>query len=115
MIEFTWPVQIGATGNTAYKVTKNEFEGYTQRVGEGINNKLRSWSLTYLGDSSTIPDVKAFLDLHAGVEPFLWQPPGSTGKIPVTCEGYSDRTEGMDVETLSFTFEIFLSVRSATP
>lgn len=109
MQEFLWKTQVGSSGNTAFAVTKNEFDGYVQRVSTGINNKKRQWNLSFIGDDDEIPLVKDFIDNHKGTDPFLWQIPGSTGKIMVTCEGYGNTYNGFTVETLTFVFEEFLS------
>ena len=106
---FDWPTQVGSSGDTQFKVNKNEFDGYVQRVTTGINNRKRKWSLQFLGDATELPEVKAFIDLHKGVDPFLWQIPSTTNTIMVTCEGYGNSYLGFDVESLSFVFEEFLS------
>jgi phage-related protein len=108
---FNWPTQIGSKGSTTYNTSQNEFDGYIQIVGTGINNRKRTWQLTFIGDSDDVPLVKAFFDKHAGVEPFLWQIPSSTGKILVTTKGFENSYVGMDVEDLNFTFTEFLSPR----
>lgn len=109
--EFTWPTQIGSKGSTQYLVSQNEFDGYIQIVGTGLNSKKRTWQLTFIGDSEEVPYVKLFFDFHRGVEPFLWQIPASSGKILVTSQGFENSYVGMDVETLNFTFTEFLSPR----
>lgn len=109
---FEWPTQIGSKGSTQYLVSQNEFDGYIQIVGTGLNAKKRNWQLTFLGDSDEVPAVKAFFDFHRGIEPFLWQIPSSTGKILVTSQGFENSYIGMDVESLTFTFTEFLSPRT---
>ena len=44
-------------------------------MGDGINNRVDSWSLTFVANKATAVAIKAFLDRHGNFKSFLWTPP----------------------------------------
>ncbi len=53
-------------------------DGYEQRLKQGLNHNLRSYSLTFSGDINQMQQIEAFLDRHEGYKAFLWSPYHST-------------------------------------
>jgi len=65
------------------RVLASQFgDGYTQRVGDGINISLRKWSLRFDARTSTERDaILAALRAENGITSFDWTDPlGYTGK-----------------------------------
>lgn len=108
---FSWQMDMGATLDTQYRVTRTQFgDGYAQLSSTGINNKHRVWSGSKTGDWDTvIAPILDFLDAHAGVKPFLWTDPhGNTRQY--TCAGASTPQRKGNFWQISLTFEQFMSV-----
>ena len=74
---FTWtPVGPSAEGDITLRARSVQFgDGYSQAVADGINNKVGSWPLRFVGDRDTIRAIADFLDRHAGATSFYWTPP----------------------------------------
>ena len=73
---FTWCPKVEPTSSPEYRVRASKFgNGYEQVVGDGINNKVDSWPLTFVLSQAVAIEVKAFLDRHGGFKSFLWTPP----------------------------------------
>jgi phage-related protein len=102
---FIWQPLLNPVGQTTYRVRKAQFgDGYSQTVGDGINNAVSSWPLSFRGRSAQITPVKAFLDAHAGFVSFYWTPPlGVQGLY--RCESSTLQFMGVDMYTLTATFE----------
>ncbi|MGX2975570.1 phage tail protein [Ursidibacter arcticus] len=49
-------------------------DGYEQRLKQGLNNNLRSYSLAFSGDIERIKQIDNFLNRQEGYKAFLWQP-----------------------------------------
>lgn len=70
------PPQEGPDGTVKFNVSEIRFgEGYIGAVGEGINEKVQSWPLTWVGTDAEINPIRTFFDDHYGYESFLWTPP----------------------------------------
>ncbi|WP_434642624.1 phage tail protein [Achromobacter piechaudii] len=102
---FTWRSTGQPAGGTTFRRLTAQFgDGYRQVAGDGINNKVQSWPLTFSGDRSEMGALIAFLDRHAGTASFLWTPPlGVEGyyEAPV----YNVMPVGGDVYSVSTTFQ----------
>lgn len=73
---FAWPVQHSDTGEVTYRVRTAQFgDGYSQVVGDGINNQTQSWPVSYTGTREAVLAIKAFLDRHGGYRSFRWVSP----------------------------------------
>ena len=74
---FNWsPTVEGFGGDTTLRVRKTPFgDGYTQRAADGLNNRVPSYSLRFVGKADKISAILAFLDAHAGAVSFFWTPP----------------------------------------
>lgn len=68
-------------------------DGYEQRLKQGLNHNLRSYSLAFSGDVAKMRQIDDFLTRHEGYKAFLWTPRHSTqGKFK--CEKWEiDQTE----------------------
>ena len=83
---FAWPTQTGDAPEIDWRVRKSQFgNGYTQKVGDGPNNKVQSFPITYTGNKAKVLEIMAFFDRHAGAKAFKWTTPlGEVGLY--TCE-----------------------------
>jgi phage-related protein len=79
---FTWIPDNGATGEVQYRTRMVQFgDGYTQAVGDGINNKIQSWPLSFTKNKTESEAIMAFLDNHHGSKSFQWLPPLGTASL----------------------------------
>jgi len=61
-------------------------DGYTQRVGDGLNPIQESWNFVVKDITAAEKDtVVAFLKAKAGAEAFYWTPIGETVPRQYTC------------------------------
>lgn len=101
---FVWKATGQPTGTVTFRRLTAQFgDGYRQVAGDGINNKVQSWPLTFSGSKQEMQVVMSFLDRHAGIASFLWTPPmGVEGYYEAPA--YSLNPVGGDVYTVSATF-----------
>lgn len=107
MSTFNYIPAYGATETTTARVLKAQFgDGYSQRIADGINNKPRSWSLSFSKTQTDIDLILAFLNAEGGVYSFDWTPPrGVAGKW--ICEQWNTTVnDGFDNLTVQFV-EVF--------
>ncbi|HIF5575242.1 phage tail protein [Pasteurella multocida] len=64
-------------------------DGYEQRTPQGINNKLRTYSVSFVGREELINEIDQFLDDHGAVKAFLWTPYNSIIQGKFKCEEWS--------------------------
>lgn len=101
---FNWCARINASADVTFRTRKAQFgDGYTQVAGDGINNRGQQWSLEFVDDEATIKAIMAFLDNHAGIKSFFWNPP-LTSKGLFRCETYKPTALGGGVFSISATF-----------
>ncbi|KGF63621.1 phage tail protein [Pseudomonas lutea] len=73
---FTWCPKLETTSTPEYRTRSSKFgNGYEQVVGDGPNNKVDVWPVSFVVREAVARDIKAFLDRHAGFKSFLWTPP----------------------------------------
>jgi len=102
---FTWCPLIGATADAQFRVRKAQFgDGYAQRAGDGLNTRIKPWTVSFRGRESYIAPIRAFLDAHAGAAAFMWTPPGGVQGLYV-CERYSESADFKDRFSITATFE----------
>ncbi len=88
---FKWPARIGATGEVRPRTRLIRFgDGYEQRVQDGINNDLRTYSLSFSGQRLLMQEIQAFLLKQGGVTSFYWQAPERTKPGLFVCEEWRD-------------------------
>lgn len=102
---FIWRATGQPSGTTTFRRLTAQFgDGYRQVAGDGINNKVQSWPLTFAGSKKEMGALVAFLDKHAGIRSFLWKPPlGDEGLYEAVT--HSINPVGGDVYTVSATFQ----------
>lgn len=107
---FSWCPRINAEGEVNYRTrTGQQGDGYEQVVGDGINTKLMSFDLSFVGDDAYISAIVTFLDLHAGTKSFQWKPP----LYPLglyRCAGHKPVALGGGKYSLTATFKQSFSV-----
>jgi len=105
MATFTFSPAPGATEAKDPRVRAAIFgDGYQQRVGDGINNRPRSWALQFNGPTARIDEIDDFLIARNGAESFDWVPPsGATGKW--ICKSWSRSVPAINVQSISATFD----------
>ncbi|CAG9184298.1 phage tail protein [Cupriavidus respiraculi] len=101
---FTWRPVNTAAGQVTLRTRTAQFgDGYSQAVGDGLNNKVQSWPLQFAGLKAEIQAIQDFLDRHGGYRSFLWTPPlGVQGMYRVP--EYSPAADKGGIYTLSATF-----------
>lgn len=105
MSTFTWSPAPGATQTKSPRVKAAQFgDGYSQRVGDGINNNPRVWNLTFTRLTADIDAIDAFLTAHEDGASFDWTPPkGAAGKF--ICKSWSENVIFRTVQSITATFE----------
>ena len=105
METFYWAHQKGASVSAAPKVKVIKFgDGYEQRVKDGINNHLRSYSLTFIGLTEEMNLINKFLSDHGAVKSFYWRAIDSYQLIKVVCRSWTLTIDG-PATTITTTFE----------
>lgn len=103
---FTWCPRVEPDGTSRFRVLSARFgDGYSQEVGDGINNETRSWPLEFVGYEREIKPIRDFLRRHAGFRPFLWTPPMEAEAGLFTVLEVRLRPMGGKAYTLTATFE----------
>lgn len=108
MATFTWIPEYGAALDVKPAVIRAKFgEGYEQRMQDGINNKPREWSLTFVKTPSEVDNIEAFLAAEAGASSFDWTPQrGIAGKW--VCDSWKRTATNPAYDTLTCSFrEVF--------
>lgn len=102
---FTWQPTGSPSGEVKFRVRKAQFgDGYSQSVADGINNKVQSWPLQFVGKKADMQDIIDFLDARAGYQSFYWTPPmGAQGLY--RAESYSPSPQGGPVYNVTATFQ----------
>ncbi|WP_216641704.1 phage tail protein [Pandoraea apista] len=102
---FDFCVKVGSSGSTNFRTRKAQFgDGYEQRVGDGLNTVVQSWTVNSTNNKEKLMPLKEFLDRHAGHKAFYWTPPmGEQGLY--YCETYTSSGEGNQVFTISATLQ----------
>lgn len=102
---FTWSPRINPRGQVKLRTLEARFgDGYTQTAADGINNKVQSWPLEFVGTEQKIAEIVAFLDRHGGYRSFLWTPPlGTEGRYRAV--EYDPVALGAGMHSLSVTFQ----------
>lgn len=104
MSTFTWNPRYSAQSENTPRVRKAEFgDGYSQRVGQGINNLKRVWSLSFKLDIADMDAIEAFFIAADGVETFDWVPPSGAAGIWI-CPSWT-RTSDDGYDQISAKFE----------
>lgn len=110
METFNYVPAPGQSKNVTPRVLKAQFgDGYSQRVGDGINFKPRTYQLVFNREMSVILEIDAFLNARAGIEAFIWTPLNGTAGVWL-CESWVKTDTLLNVGSISATFiEVFES------
>jgi phage-related protein len=102
---FTWCPSVSATSAPEYRTRSSKFgNGYEQVVGDGPNNRVDSWPLTFVVREDVALQIKAFLDRHGGYKSFFWTPPlGELSFFRASAPAVNPRGAGMFTLTTTFT------------
>lgn len=103
---FTYTPDYNAQLTQKPRVLEARFgDGYTQRVGDGINIAPRIWTLTFnTRTDDEIAPILAFLQARNGIEAFNWtDPDGVTGVY--VCREWRRTAVNKGINDLSTTFE----------
>lgn len=103
---FTWKAAgPSVQGDVTLRVKAAQFgDGYKQAVGDGINNKVQSWPMRFVGTRERIAEIIDFIDRHGGYRSFYWTPPlGVQGRYRVP--RYTPAVEAGGVYSFTATFE----------
>jgi phage-related protein len=102
---FTWCERLGVTSSPEYRTRSSKFgNGYEQVVGDGPNNKVEVWPLTFVVREAVALDIKEFLDRHAGFKSFFWTPPlGELSFYRASAPSISPNGAGFYTLTTTFT------------
>lgn len=105
MEEFHWNVSPDMVVNVEPKTRVVKFgDGYEQRQQNGINNDLRSYSVTLKVKRDEEFMIDDFLSRHGAVKAFLWRQPHSHKLTPVVCRGWNISVSNI-ITTITATFE----------
>ena len=108
MQEFNWRPEKSPQGQTTFRAIRAQFgDGYTKVAGDGIHTRAQSWPLTFIRRRAQMLPIKAFLDSHAGIRPFLWTPPLDQQGAFYTPDAYTLTPLGSGVYSLSVTLVQF--------
>lgn len=106
---FTWLPSYTPKLTKKPRVLETQFgDGYSQRVGDGINTNPQTWSLNFSArDETDATAILAFLDALGGVAYFSWTDPnGNTGNY--ICQEYgSSRTSPLLYEVTATFIQVF--------
>lgn len=104
--KFLWIPSYGFNIPLKPKIKKIDFEGYTQRVKQVINNNLLTLELGF--DERKLPEITAiahFLDKRAASESFCFVPPNPFGnQMRFICEDYSMQNVSYNNNSIKATF-----------
>ncbi|MCX8675878.1 phage tail protein [Gilliamella sp. B3023] len=105
METFHWRPQNSSTTSVSPRVKVIKFgDGYEQRFCDGINNDLRSYSVSFVGLVENIDLIENFLTRYNAVKSFLWKEPNTHKTIKVVCRSWTSTVNGA-AKTVSATFE----------
>lgn len=102
---FSWPVSTGGQGDVEFVLRETKYgDGYAQVLGDGLNSRRETWSISRTGSRVALQPIWQFLDRHEGRKAFRWvSPTGLTGLF--RAKGYRVTPLGNELFTLSATFE----------
>lgn len=105
MEQFHWCVAPNMSETAEPKTTVIKFgDGYEQRAPDGINNNLRSYSVTLKARREESHLIDDFLARHGAVKAFKWREPNKHRLITVKCPTWSTNVDHT-VTTITATFE----------
>jgi phage-related protein len=102
---FGWIPQVDPEAEINFRVRAAQFgDGYSQEVADGINNRTRSYPLTFVCNDDDATDIMAFFDAHQGFAAFNWTPPLNTVAALFKVVTYHHIPHGAGWNTITATF-----------
>lgn len=106
MDTFTWTPDYSANLSKKPRVNSAKFgDGYSQRVGEGINTNPKMWSVGFTVAPAVGDAIDAFLDTKGGALSFLWTPPRESVARAFICPEWSKSESSYGEVTVNAKFE----------
>lgn len=101
----TIPPQEPATRRVQHRSVSTRFgDGYESVMGDGLNTKGETWTVTYRGTDAEVDPIIAFLDEQGSHTVFWWTPPNETiPKLFRLQEGYEEMSSAAGNKEVSFT------------
>jgi len=80
-----------STSETSRRVRKVQYgDGYTMRAVDGLNNLIKSWSITFTpGTKGTMWELEQIILNDMGITPTLWQAPDENTPSRWMIESYN--------------------------
>ena len=105
METFNWDVAPSMSEKAAPRVKTIKLgDGYEQRIKDGINNDLRTYSVTLNVARDDGVVIDAFLTRQGGVHAFKWREPSTHKLITVKCSSWTTNVKHT-VTSITATFE----------
>ena len=97
----------GSKPQVEFRILSADFgEGYTQRVGDGLNTKIEKWDMTWNNLTTGEKDVIInFLDAREGAEAFNFTMPGKSSSEKWICNRYQATPTNPSFFSISAEFE----------
>lgn len=107
MADFTWVPDDNVSVGGAFSGFSVKFgDGYTQDAGEGLNEEVRTVTVSFNRPYAEVAPIITFLRQRGSSGRFGWTPPGpgqASGQF--VCKGYSVRSRSGENAVLTATFE----------
>lgn len=105
MDTFNHYADVGSSVEPTFKVLRYQFgDGYEQRLRNGLNNKLRTWSVSFKVGTEEANTIFTFLKDREGVYPFIWTASPEQEDVVVVCDNVSKTYNSVGWYTVSATF-----------
>lgn len=106
MATLTYIPTYSISGGSEPRVRKTNFgDGYSQRVGDGLNTQPEKWTLEYIKPLSTIQTILSFFTTTKGVDYFWWTPPVSGSPLKFSYLSYTIAPMGNNIWRLTVNIE----------
>lgn len=101
---FSWDIAVSSTGSINQATREAKFgDGYSQAVGDGINNEWEIWTISRVGKQALIADIRAFFRRHGGWKSFVWTSPSGLQGL-FRCSNIQWAPNGAGKATITATF-----------
>ena len=88
------------------RVIRTSFgDGYSQRVGDGLNVNKQMWTVEWVETIANIDTLEDFLEDKEGATAFEWTPPRQSTELKFICTGWVRGFQSHTTDMLSAEFE----------
>lgn len=96
----------GLSRNISNRILKANFgDGYSQRVGDGLNTEEETFDLTWNNLTHTqFQRLSNYISARKGFRSFLWQSPMDGGHKPYICESFNTQVVSYRIYTITAKF-----------